>query len=223
MTWASNTYLPALVCRRFERSRIVAFSTGNVYPQMPVEQGRGSVETDGPEPLGEYAMSCLGRERMFEYFSDKSGTRVALVRLNYAAELRYGVLVDLAQQVHHEQEISLAVGYANVIWQGDANAFALCMLADASSPPLVLNVTGPEQIRCRRVCEQFGQLMGKPVRFSGPEGPTALLSDARRAFGRYGMPRVGVDDMVAWTADWIVRGGPTYGKPTHFEVVDGKF
>ncbi|OHB77094.1 MAG: epimerase, partial [Planctomycetes bacterium RBG_16_64_10] len=216
LTWASNTLLPALVCRRFPSSRIVAFSTGNVYAPVPVAAGRGSVETDPPGPLGEYAMSCLGRERLFEYFSLTAGTRIALIRLNYATELRYGVLVDLASKVFRQQAVALDVGFANVIWQGDASALALCALADVSTPPLVLNVTGPEWMSCRQVCEQFGRLMDRPVRFAGSEGPTALMSDARQAFRRYSMPRVPLDEIVAWTANWVIRGGQTYDKPTHY-------
>jgi hypothetical protein len=168
-------------------------------------------------------MSCLGRERLFEYYSLTAGTQVALIRLNYATELRYGVLVDLASKVFRRQPVALDVGYANVIWQGDASAYALCALADVRSPPLVLNVTGPDWISCRRVSEQFGQLLGQAVRFSGSEGPTALMSDARQAFRRYGMPQVKLDTIIAWTADWIARGGETYDKPTHFEVADGRY
>jgi nucleoside-diphosphate-sugar epimerase len=222
-TWATNAYLPGLICRRFASSRIAAFSTGNVYPLVPVDQGHGSVETDPLGPVGEYAMSCLGRERMFQYASGQLGTRVAIIRLNYAIDLRYGVLVDLAQKVFNGQPVALETGYANVIWQGDANAYTLCALADASAPPLTLNVTGPERISCREVCQRFGELFDRPVQLTGREGPTALLSDARLALNRYGLPSVTLDEMIEWVADWIARGGSTYDKPTHFEVADGTF
>ena len=222
LTWATNAYLPTLVCYQFRHSRIVAFSSGNVYPSIPTNRP-GSLETDVLNPHGEYGMSCLGRERMFEYFSNKYQTPTAVVRLNYATELRYGVLVDLAQKVFRGQEIPLTVGYFNAIWQSDANAIALCALKDVQSPPFVLNVTGPDLISCRRVAERFGNLMNKPVRLTGTESPVALLSCAERAFDLYGKPRVQLDDMVEMTADWIMRGGTSLGKSTHFEVVDGKY
>jgi len=222
LTWAMNTYLPSLVCRKFRRSRIVAFSTGNVYSTVPADSG-GSVETDPPNPCGEYAMSCLGRERMFEHFSRTLGIPIVLIRLNYAVEMRYGVLVDLAQKVYDGQGIDLAMGYVNVIWQGDAVAMALCALADASSPPLYLNVAGPERLSVRAVCERFGQLLGKPPRLTGVEAADALLSNSQAACRRYGRPRISADQMMRWIAQWITRGGPTLGKPTHFEVRDGQF
>ena len=221
-TWAMNVYLPAMVCRRFARSRIVAFSTGNVYPLVPARSA-GSVETDPPGPCGEYAMSALGRERIFEYFSRTCNTRMALVRLNYAVEMRYGVLVDLAQKVADGQVIDLSMGYVNVIWQGDAAAMALAMLADVASPPLCLNVAGPERLGVRAVCERFGQLMGKPVRFTGVESADALLSNGQAGWQRYGMPRVDADRLIGWIAHWLTLGGPTLGRPTHFEVRNGNF
>ncbi len=222
MTWATNAYLPSLVCRQFRDSRIVAFSTGNVYPFMPID-GPGSQETDSLGPCGEYGMSCLGRERMFEYFSRKFQTPMAIVRLNYATELRYGVLVDLAQKVFRSEEIPLTVGYFNAIWQTDANAVALCALKDVQSPPFLLNTTGADLLSCRHVAERLGELMNKPVRFTGTESPVALHSCAERAFGLYGKPQVGLDTMLEMTADWIMRGGESHGKSTHFEVSDGKF
>jgi len=222
MTWATNTYLPTLVCQQFRKSRIVAFSTGNVYPSMPTD-GPGSRETDPLYPQGEYAMSCLGRERMFEYFSRKFQTPMAVIRLNYATELRYGVLVDLAQKVFRGEEIPLKVGYFNAIWQTDANAIALCALKDVQSPPMILNTTGPDLIRCHHVAERFGELMNKPVRLIGTESPVALHTCAERAFGLYGKPQVQLDEMIEMTADWIMRGGASLDKPTHFEVADGKF
>jgi nucleoside-diphosphate-sugar epimerase len=222
LTWAMNVWLPAIVCRRFPRSRIAAYSTGNVYGLVPVS-GPGSVESDLPNPAGEYAMSCLGRERMFQYFSSAQGTPVALVRLNYAVEMRYGVLVDLARQVWDEKIIDLSMGYANVIWQGDAAAMSLCALADAASPALILNVAGPERLRVRQVCQQFGELLGKAVRFTGTEAADALLNNGQEACRRYGAPQVSAGQMIRWIADWISRGGASLGKPTHFEVRNGKF
>ncbi len=222
-TWAINVYLPGVVCRQFVGSRIVSFSTGNVYGLVPIDQGKGSVESDALDPTGEYAMSCLGRERMFEYFSRETNTPVTIFRLNYATELRYGLLVDLAQQVLQEQPISLATGYFNVIWQAEASEMALCSLEHASSPPFYLNATGGERISCREVCLRLGELMNKEVTFSSEETETALLSDARRAFDLFGPPKVTLDEMLGWTADWILGGGEVWGKPTHFEVRDGKF
>ena len=171
LTWAVNTWLPSLVSQRYATSRIVAFSTGNVYGTVPIASG-GSRESDPVQPCGEYAMSCLGRERMLEYFSRTQGTLMALVRLNYAVEMRYGVLVDLARKVYDGPEIDLAMGHVNVIWQGDASSMALAVLADAASPPWVVNVAGPEILSVREVCRQFGELLGKPVRLMGCEPAT---------------------------------------------------
>ena len=222
-TWATNAYLPGMVCRRFAGSRIVCFSTGNVYGLVPIEPGSGSVENDVLNPVGEYAMSCLGRERVCEYFSRETKTPMVVFRLNYATELRYGVLVDLARQVASGQPVSLATGFFNVIWQADAVSMALCSLAHATSPPFYLNVTGPERISCREVCLRLGELMNKQVSFRGEESDSALLSDARLAHRLFGRPRVTLDEMIVWTADWIAQGGETWDKPTHFEVRDGKF
>ncbi len=221
-TWAMNVYLPALVCEKFRRSRIVAFSTGNVYGLVPVES-TGSVETDPLRPCGEYAMSCLGRERIFEHFSRLYGTPTALVRLNYAVEMRYGVLVDLAQQVYDGQIVDLSMGFVNVIWQGEAIALTLSALPDAESPPLVLNVAGPERLSVRAVCEEFGRILDKPVRFRGQEAPDALLSNGQEAYRRYGPSQVSVRQMSGWIAQWIRRGGARLGKPTHFESRNGAF
>ena len=225
LTWAVNTHLPALVCRRYAHRQIVAFSTGNVYGLTPVAgvAGGGSVESDGPEPVGEYAMSCLGRERIFEYFGATRGTPVCLLRLNYAVEMRYGVLVDLSRKVWQGDEVDLTMGEANVIWQGDANAMALQSLACASSPATVLNIAGPQRLVVRRVCEQFAAMMDRQLNLTGSESPDALLSDAGRAFELFGQPKVGLDELIAWTAAWVMGGGESLGKPTHFEVRDGKF
>jgi nucleoside-diphosphate-sugar epimerase len=221
-TWAMNAYLPGLVCERYKGSRIVAFSTGNVYGLTPVGSG-GSVETAQPFPLGDYAMSCLGRERMFEHFSRDSDQPMAMIRLNYAVEMRYGVLVDLARKVFTGEVIDVSMGHFNCIWQGDANAQTLAAFDHLSSPPNILNVTGPETLNVRRVCEDFGKLFGKEPRFVGSESENALLSNSEKASKLFGVPRVSVSRMIAWITDWISRGGECLGKPTHFESRDGKF
>lgn len=221
-TWAMNSFLPGLVCQRFPRSRIVAFSTGNVYPLSLVVRG-GAVESDSPGPIGEYAMSCLGRERVFEHFSRTQNQPMAILRLNYATELRYGVLVDLASKVFTGEPIDLAMGNANVIWQGDANAMALQALGCPATPPLVLNIAGPEIVSIRRLAEQFGLLLEREPIFRGEESPSALISNGQEAIRRFGYPRVGVGQMLHWVADWIRQGGSSLGKPTHFEVRDGRF
>ena len=222
LTWAMNTYLPGMVSRKYRASRIAAFSTGNVYGLRPVHLG-GSVESDSPDPVGEYAMSCLGRERILEHFSRTLVTPVSLLRLNYAVEMRYGVLVDLARRVLLGEPVDLGMGNVNVIWQADANAMALRSLDLASSPPLVLNLVGPELLSVRRICEEFGRLMEKEVTFTGTESPDALLSSGQLGHGLLGYPRVPVRHLLQWTADWVRRGGETSGKPTHFEARDGRF
>jgi dTDP-4-dehydrorhamnose reductase len=222
LTWALNCYLPGLVGRKYRRSRMVAFSTGNIYGLTPIGQG-GSVETDFPNPLGDYAMSCLGRERILEHFSRTLAIPTAMIRLNYAVEPRYGVLVDIARQVWAQQPVAVGMGYFNAIWQAEANAMTLQAFAHAAAPPFFLNVAGPEILKVRQVAEKFGRLMGKTVRFEGEEGPVAFLSNGRRGYELMGTPQVTPDQMIAWIADWIMRGGATAGKPTHFEVRDGKF
>ena len=222
LTWAMNCHLPALVCRRYSRSRIVAFSTGNVYGLTPVGS-HGSTEDDPPCPVGEYAMSCLGRERMFEYFSASHGVRTAILRLNYAVEMRYGVLADLARRVAAGQTIDVTMGYFNAIWQADANAIALASLAHAETPPLILNVAGPDELSVRATCEQLARRLGRAVSFTGQEARDALLSNGARGWSLFGRPSVDASRLIAWTADWIARGGATLGKPTHFESRDGRF
>jgi nucleoside-diphosphate-sugar epimerase len=221
-TWAANTYLPGMIAEHFPTSRIVALSTGNVYGLTRVETG-GSRETDELHPVGEYAMSCLGRERMLEHFSRAQNTPISIIRLNYANELRYGVLVDIARQVQQQQPIDLTMGFVNVIWQGDANAAVVSALAHATSPPTVLNVTGPEVLRVRDVAEQFAEWFGISVRFVGVEPVTALLSNSARATQMLGPPIVSARQMMQWIVDWCRRGGQWWGKPTHFSNRDGKF
>lgn len=221
-TWAMNSYMPALAAERFGQARVVVFSTGNVYPLTPVAQG-GAVESDAPQPVGEYAMSCLGRERIFEHFSRSQGVRCAIMRLNYAVEMRYGVVLDVAQKVYAGQAVDLNMGFVNVIWQGDANAQAIGLLDHCAAPPFVLNVTGPETLSVRALAERFGVLFGRTPVFVGAEAPTALLSNAAKAQDLFGPPRVSVDQVVEWTAQWVMQSGATLNKPTHFEVRDGNF
>ncbi|HYG76965.1 MAG TPA: NAD(P)-dependent oxidoreductase [Planctomycetota bacterium] len=221
-TWAMNSYLPGMVSQKYRRSRIVAFSTGNVYGLAPVAQG-GSLETDTPNPIGEYAISCLGRERIFEHFSRTLNIPMSFIRLNYATEMRYGVIVDMAQRVASGEPIDLTMGNCNAIWQADANAQSLLTLEAARTPPFVLNVTGPEILSVRRVALQIGALLGREVRFSGTEAPTSAVSNAQLSHRLYGYPRVSIEQVIRWTADWVRRGGENIGKPTHFEARDGKY
>ncbi len=222
LTWAQNCLLPAAVSRRYARSRIAAFSTGNVYGLVPAGRG-GSREGDEPAPAGEYAMSCLGRERVFQFFSARAGTPVVLLRLNYACELRYGVLVDIARRVAAGEPIDLAMGYLNAIWQGDANAMALCALDHAESPARVLNIAGLQELRVRELAESFARRFNRPATFTGTEAPDALLSNGHDAAQLLGAPRIAVERMIDWIADWVMSGGPALGKPTRFEVRDGRF
>ncbi len=222
LTWAMNCHLPALVCKKYSRSKIVAFSTGNIYGLVPVTGG-GSLETDTPNPLGDYAMSCLGRERIFEHFSRRLGIPMAMIRLNYACELRYGVLVDIAQHVWASDPVDVAMGHLNTIWQTDANAMTLLAFDHLASPPQLLNITGPEPLSVREVAARFGELMNKRVAIRGTESPTALLANATKAVRLFGPLQVGVEPMLRWIADWVMRGGSSLGKPTHFESRDGKF
>lgn len=222
LTWAVNTVVPAYVADQFSGSRIVVFSSGNVYGMVPVKGG-GSVETDGPVADGEYAQSCLGRERIAEYFSLTRGTRCLLFRLNYAVDLRYGVLMDVGRRVFEGQAIDLRVGYANVIWQGDALSYAVRCLDLAASPARILNVTGPELVRIRDLAQWFGKRLGREPRFEGEEGRTALLSNASQCYAALGRPEVSLDRLREWAARWIESGGPRLDKPTKYEVVDGRY
>ena len=222
LTWAMNTYLPGLVAERYRTSRIVAFSSGNVYGLEPISSD-GCTESSPVAPAGEYAQSVLGRERMFEYASSRWQTRVALLRLNYAVDLRYGVLVDIALAVFEERPIDLRMGMVNVIWQGDANSMCLRSFAHCQTPPRVLNITGPEKLSVREIAREFGQRFGKTPIFLGEESPTALLSNAADSHKLFGLPTVTASQMMDWVAHWITSGGRLLNRPTHFEARDGKY
>lgn len=222
LSWAMNAYLPGRVASKFRSSRIVVFSTGNVYPLTPVAWG-GATEDDDVGPVGEYAQSCLGRERVFEYFSHRYRIPMLMFRLNYAIDLRYGVLLEIARAVYHRRPIDLAMGHVNVIWQGDANEAALRSLLLCSVPPRRLNVTGPETISIRKLALRFGKHFGIEPVFTGEESDTALLSDAAQMFRLLGYPRVSLEQMIEWTARWVEDGNVTLDKPTHFQEREGKF
>jgi nucleoside-diphosphate-sugar epimerase len=221
-TWMMNVVVPDHCARRYAGARIVAFSTGNVYPLVNVLAG-GATERTKPHPVGEYAASCLGRERVFEHYASSHNTRVAILRLNYAIDLRYGVLSDLAVRVASGSLLPIAMGYVNVIWQGDANRVALEMLPHAESPPFVLNVTGSDTLSVRTLATELANRLGKPPHFDGTEAPDALLSDTTKMRELLGEPELPLDVMLDWVADWIRAGRPLLGKPTHFETRDGAF
>ncbi|HEX3813822.1 MAG TPA: NAD-dependent epimerase/dehydratase family protein [Mycobacteriales bacterium] len=220
--WTVNAVLPALVGRRYAKSRLAVLSTGNVYPLTPVEAG-GPTESDPTGPVGEYAMSCLGRERAVDAVSAEHGTAAAIIRLNYAVELRYGVLADLATRIHAGTPIDLATGHVNVVWQRYASEVALRSLLHASNPPFVLNLTGPETVSVRRVATRLGELLGAEPVFTGEPAPTALLSNAGRCHALFGYPDIALDTLVAWQAGWLLAGGELWAKATKFERRDGRF
>ena len=222
LTWAMNTVAPANVAERFRDSRIVVFSTGNVYALRAVAAG-GSRETDQPAPVGEYAQSCLGRERVFQYFAHRHAVRCLFFRLNYAVDLRYGVLVDIARQVYAGEPVDLAVPAFNAIWQRDANSYALRALAHCATPPRILNITGLDTVSVRAAAEFFAARLARPCRLQGATGPVALLSDASAAAALMGPPEVSTAGLMDLVADWVLAGGVSLHKPTHFEVADGKF
>ncbi|MBI5647802.1 MAG: NAD-dependent epimerase/dehydratase family protein [Ignavibacteriae bacterium] len=222
LTWAMNTLLPARVLAAFPRSRIIVLSTGNVYPFSPAD-GPGSRESDATGPVGEYAQSCLGRERMVEYHARRNGTQAAIIRLNYAVDLRYGVLLDIATRVAHGEAVELGMGYVNVIWQADANAAALLALEHASVPPAVFNVTGPAVLSVRALAARFATLFGTVPRYAGIESETALLSDATLFHDTFPFPKMSLDTMCRLVAHWISIGGEVWNKPTRFEQRGGIF
>jgi len=218
LTWAMNAVVPAITGERFRASRVVVFSTGNVYELRDPATG-GSRESDPPAPVGEYAQSCLARERIFEHCAPRS----VFFRLNYAVDLRYGVLVDIARKVYAGDPVDLTVPAFNVIWQRDANSYALRSLEHCTAPPRILNVTGREMLHTREVAEFFGARFGKRARVAGVEGSLALLSDAGACFSLMGPPVVSSAELMEMVAAWVEAGGATLGKPTHFEVADGRF
>lgn len=221
-TWAMNAYLPGRVADKFKNSRFVVFSSGNIYPFTPVASG-GATEDVAPDPVGEYGQSTLGRERVFSYFSNTYNIPMAIYRLNYAIDLRYGVLLELAKAVNEGREIDLTMGHANVIWQGDANEIAIRSLLHVSTPPNIINVTGPETLSLRWVSEEFGKRLGKKPIFVGEESEDALLNNAAKSFQLFGYPKVSVLQMIDWISEWVKNDGLTWDKPTHFQEREGKY
>jgi nucleoside-diphosphate-sugar epimerase len=222
LTWAMNSHVPALVAQAFASSRIVAFSTGCVYPFVPVD-GKGSTEDMPLNPPGEYAQSCVGRERMFEYFSRKYSTPGRLFRLNYAIDMRYGVLHDIASKVLQGKPIDVSLGHVNFIWQGDASAQALRCLAHCDTPTSPINVSGHEILAVRDLAAKFSQRFGRAPVIVGKEEPTAWLTDTSQAVKLFGLPIVDTEQLISWTADWVSRSMPSLGKPTKYEVRDGRY
>jgi len=222
LTWATNCDIPATLCRRFSESKIVAFSTGNVYAMVPPATG-GSLESSRLEPVGEYAMAALGRERMFQYYCEQLQIPTLIVRLNYATELRYGVLVDIATSVLNDQSIDVTTGFVNVIWQGDANAMTLQCLELPTVPARPINLTGPTGLSVRSIAQQVASLVGAEVVVTGTERDKALLSQAAHNYELLGAPQMGLETMLRWTVQWLQQGGESLGKPTKFNTADGKF
>ena len=222
LTWAMNAHVPALVAERYRSARVVAFSTGNVYGLAPVGVA-GASETAMPAPVGEYAQSCLGRERMFEFFSARHGTPGRIVRLNYAIDMRYGVVFDVASKVNRGDPVDVTMGHVNVIWQGDANAQVLRCLAHCTTPTTPINCTGPETLSVRWLAGELGARLGVAPQITGQEAPTALLSDTTRASTLFGYPLVPMGALLDWVADWVGAGRESFNKPTKFEVRDGGF
>ncbi len=222
LTWAMNAHVPAIVAQAFRRSRIVAFSTGCVYPFVPVD-GKGSDESMAPNPPGEYAQSCVGRERMFEFFSQEFDTPGRLFRLNYAIDMRYGVLYDIASKVWQGQPIDVRLGHVNFIWQGDASSQALRCLAHCETPTSPINVSGHDILAVRDLAARFGTLFAREPVIVGQEEPTAWLTNTSQAVKLFGLPIVDTAQLIAWTADWVARAMPSLGKPTKYEVRDGRY
>jgi nucleoside-diphosphate-sugar epimerase len=222
LTWAMNSHVPALVAQAFPRARIVVFSTGCVYPFVPVD-GKGANEAVAPNPPGEYAQSCVGRERMFEYFSKAFATPGRLFRLNYAIDMRYGVLHDIASKILQDKPIDVSLGHVNFIWQGDAAAQALRCLAHCDVPTSPINVSGHEILAVRDLAAKLGALLKRDPIIVGTEQPTAWLTDTSQAVKLFGLPIVDTERLIVWTADWVARAMPSLGKPTKYEVRDGRY
>jgi len=222
LTWAMNAYLPGRIADRFKNSRIVVFSTGNVYPFVNIDSG-GCKESDSTGPVGIYAQSCLGRENVFRYFSNKNQTPMLLYRLNYAIDLRYGVLLEIARTIKSGKPLDITTGYFNIIWQGYANEVALRCLLHCDSPVKIMNVTGIETVSARETAEKFAKIFKVKARFSGTEQETALLSNASECMELFGEPDVSLDKMIELTAEWVINEGETLDKPTHFQERQGKF
>ena len=223
LTWAMNVGVPFMVAEKFRDSSIVTFSTACVYPFAPVS-GRGADESVPTlPPPGDYATSCVGREQAFLYGSHRYGTRGRLMRLEYAIDMRYGVLHDVAEKVFAGKPVDVTMGHVNVLWQGEANEQALRLLAHCTAPASPINVSGPEVLSVRSLAEEFGQRFGRKPTITGKEAQTAWLVDTSAAQKLFGAPRVPLDKMLDWQADWIARGMPGLGKPTHFETRDGKY
>ncbi len=222
LTWALNSFLPAMIARHYKNARIVAFSTGNVYPLVDINSGGASEET-APDPVGEYAQSCIGRERMFEYFSQLYNTPVTIVRLNYANEPRYGIIVDLTHKILNNDPVDLTMGAVNLIWQRDANDYIIQAISLTKSPPAILNVTGPDTIPIRQLAELIGKELNKEPRFVSQEAKTALLSNASYCLSLFGYPKTTLEEMVTLIVKWVTSGKKVLNKPTKYNIRNGKF
>ena len=221
-TWGMNAFLPSLVAKKFKQANIVVFSSGNIYPFVQVNSG-GCTEKTPTDPVGEYAQSTLARERIFTYFAKKNDTPICLYRLNYAIDMRYGVLLEIANQVNGGKAVDLTTGVVNVIWQGDANEYAIRSLLHCSTDPTIMNVTGPETISIRWLANEFAERLNKEVQFVGEEAQTALLNNAGKAHQLFGYPKVSLYEMIDWVADWVKNDGVQIEKPTHFQERKGDF
>jgi nucleoside-diphosphate-sugar epimerase len=222
LTWALNSFMPALIARHYKDARIVVFSTGNVYPLVDINRG-GATELTAPDPVGEYAQSCLGRERIFQYFSQLNGTPTTIIRLNYANEPRYGIIVDLTRKILKDEPIDLTMGAVNLIWQRDANDYIIRSISLAQSPPAILNVTGPDTVMVRQLATQIGRELNKKPAFISTESQTALLSNASYCSSIFGYPQMKVEEMVSVIVKWVTSGKPVLDKPTKYDIRDGKF
>lgn len=222
LTWAMNSFMPGLIARHYKNSRIVVFSTGNVYPLFDINSGGPSEETE-PEPIGEYAQSCLGRERMFEYFSQLNNTPMTIIRLNYANEPRYGIIVDLTRRIINYEPIDLTMGAVNLIWQRDANDYIIRSISLANSPPTILNVTGPDILLVHKLAEQIGKELKIKPRFISQKALTALLSNASLCFSKFGYPQTELSEMISLIVKWVASGKTVLNKPTKYDIRNGKF